>query len=46
MWPGLAALKSISYDGYMILECRIVGEDKGKALVEAASHIRDIWDQV
>jgi sugar phosphate isomerase/epimerase len=44
--PGLAALKRINYDGFMTLECRIVGEDKGKALVEAADYIRGIWDQV
>ena len=44
--PGLAALKRIGYDGFMTLECRVVGEDKGAALVESARYIRDIWDQV
>ena len=44
--PGLAALKRIGYDGFMTLECRILGEDKGKALVESARYIRDIWAQV
>ena len=44
--PGLAALKRIGYDGFMTLECRIMGEDKGKALAESARYIRDIWEQV
>jgi sugar phosphate isomerase/epimerase len=44
--PGLAALKRIGYDGFMTLECRILGEDKGKALVESAQYIRKIWDEV
>jgi len=44
--PGLAALKRIGYDGFMTLECRIRGEDKGKALVETAQYIRKIWDEV
>lgn len=44
--PGLAALKRIGYDGFMTLECRILGKDKGKALVEAARYIRRIWDEV
>lgn len=44
--PGLAALKRIGYDGFMTLECRIVGEDKGQALVEAARYIRALWDEV
>ena len=44
--PGLAALKRIGYDGFMTLECRILGADKGKALVEAARYIRRIWDEV
>jgi len=44
--PGLAALKRIGYDGFMTLECRILGEDKGKALVETAEYTREIWPQV
>jgi sugar phosphate isomerase/epimerase len=42
--PGLAALKRIGYEGWMTLECRIMGEDKGKALVESAQYIREIWN--
>jgi sugar phosphate isomerase/epimerase len=44
--PGLAALKRIGYDGFMTLECRVLGEDKGKALVKAARYVREIWDQI
>lgn len=44
--PGLAALKQIGYDGFMTLECRIMGEDKGRALVESARYIRDLWERV
>ena len=44
--PGFAALKRIGYDGWMTLECKITGEDKGKALVESARYVREIWDQV
>jgi len=44
--PGLAALKRIGYDGFMTLECRIMGEDRGAALVNAAQYIRDLWAQV
>ncbi len=44
--PGFAALKRIGYDGYMTLECRILGEDKGQALVETARYIRAIWESV
>ncbi|MEA3345984.1 MAG: hypothetical protein U9Q78_07065 [Chloroflexota bacterium] len=42
----MTALKRIGYDGFMTLECRIVEEDKGKALVETAQYIRKIWDEV
>jgi sugar phosphate isomerase/epimerase len=42
--PGLAALKRIGYDGWMTLECRVMGEDKGAALMASAEYIRDIWD--
>jgi sugar phosphate isomerase/epimerase len=44
--PGLAALKQIEYQGFMTLECRIMGADKGQALVESARYIRDLWEQV
>lgn len=44
--PGLAALKQIGYDGFMTLECRILGQDKGQALVDAARYIREIWASV
>jgi sugar phosphate isomerase/epimerase len=44
--PGLAALKRIGYDGFMSLECRILGEDRGKALTESARLIRDLWAEV
>jgi sugar phosphate isomerase/epimerase len=44
--PGLAALKRIGYDGFMTLECRIMGANKGQALVESARYIRDLWGQV
>lgn len=44
--PGLAALKRIGYDGFMTLECRIMAEDKGQALQDAAKLIREIWEEV
>jgi sugar phosphate isomerase/epimerase len=44
--PGLAALKRTGYDGYLTLECRILGADNGKALAESARLIRSIWDGV
>lgn len=44
--PGLAALKRVGYDGFMTLGNRIMGEDKGRALVEAAQPIRKIRDAV
>ena len=44
--PGLAALKRIGYDGFMTLECRILGQDKGAALIKAARHIRELWAEV
>jgi len=44
--PGFAALKRIGYDGYMTLECRMVGEDKSRALAETVRFIRDTWAQV
>lgn len=44
--PGLAALKRVGYDGFMTLGNRIMGEDKGRALVEAAQPIRKIREAV
>jgi sugar phosphate isomerase/epimerase len=44
--PGLAALKRIGYDGPMSLECRILGEDKKRALAKSAQYIQEIWDRV
>jgi sugar phosphate isomerase/epimerase len=44
--PGLAALKRMGYEGFMTLECRIMGADKGRALVESARYIHDLWEQV
>jgi sugar phosphate isomerase/epimerase len=44
--PGLAALKRIGYDGFMTMECRIMGEDKAKALQDSAQLIRRLWDEV
>jgi len=44
--PGLTALKRIGYDGYMTLECRVLGPDKGKALTESARYLRQIWEQI
>jgi sugar phosphate isomerase/epimerase len=42
----LAALKRVGYGGFMTLECRILGEDKGAALQESARLIRATWDAV
>lgn len=44
--PGLGALKRIGYDGWLTLECRIQGPDKGKALTDSARLIRGIWDEL
>jgi sugar phosphate isomerase/epimerase len=44
--PALAALKRIGYDGFMTLECRVMGADKGRALTDAAALIRRLWDEV
>lgn len=43
--PGLAALKRIGYDGWLTLECRILGPDKGRALAESAQLVRRLWDE-
>ena len=40
------ALKRIGYQGWMTLECRIMGADKGRALVESAQYVRELWEQV
>lgn len=42
----LAALKRVGYDGWLTLECRILGEDKLKALASSAELIRRLWDEV
>ncbi len=42
----LAALKRIGYDGWLTLECRILGEDRAKALAESARLIRNVWAEV
>jgi sugar phosphate isomerase/epimerase len=42
--PGLAALKKIGYNGFMTLECRIMGQNKGQALLKSAQYIRDLWE--
>ena len=44
--PGLAALKRIGYEGFMTLECRVMGEDKGQALIDSARYVREIWERV
>lgn len=44
--PGLAALKRIGYDGYMTLECKVMGADKGKALADSAALVRRLWDEL
>lgn len=44
--PGLAALKRIGYDGWLTLECRIKGPDKGEALAASARYLRKLWDEV
>jgi sugar phosphate isomerase/epimerase len=44
--PVLAALKRIGYDGWLTLECKILGEDRGRALTDTAALIRRIWDEV
>jgi sugar phosphate isomerase/epimerase len=44
--PALAALKRIGYDGFMTLECRVMGADKGRALTDAAALMRRLWDEV
>jgi sugar phosphate isomerase/epimerase len=43
--PGFAALKRIGYSGWLTLECRLRGPDKGRALVETARLIRQLWEE-
>ncbi len=42
----LAALKRVGYDGWLTLECRVVGEDRAKALADSARLIRSVWAEV
>jgi sugar phosphate isomerase/epimerase len=44
--PGLSALKRMGYDGFMTLECRVMGQDKGQALIDSARYVRESWDRV
>ncbi|MBX6772021.1 MAG: hypothetical protein IRY83_09880 [Chloroflexi bacterium] len=43
--PGFAALKRIGYGGWLTLECRLRGPDKGRALIETARLIRQLWEE-
>lgn len=38
---GFCALLDIGFDGYMIYECSISGEDKGKAIRDSLAYMRD-----
>ena len=40
--PGLAALKAVGYDGYLGVECGLLG-DPAEALAEAAANVRKSW---
>jgi sugar phosphate isomerase/epimerase len=42
----LAALKRVGYDGWLTLECKILGEDKAGALAKSAKLVRDLWAEV
>jgi len=42
----LAALKRVGYDGWLTLECKILGEDKAGGLASAAKVIRGLWAEV
>jgi sugar phosphate isomerase/epimerase len=42
----LAALKRVGYDGWLTLECKILGEDKAGALAKSAKLVRDLWAAV
>ena len=39
----LAALKRIGYDGWLTLECRILGDDRAAALARSADLVRRTW---
>lgn len=41
--PGFATLKEIGYDGYIGIECRVVG-DLASGLAESALLLRTLWD--
>jgi sugar phosphate isomerase/epimerase len=41
--PGFAALKEAGYDGYLGIECRILGP-YDEALAESAALLRELWD--
>ena len=40
--PGLAALKEVGYDGYLGVECGLIGPVEA-ALAEAAENVRHAW---
>ena len=42
----LAALKRVGYDGWLTLECRILGENKVQALADSAQLIKKLWAEV
>jgi sugar phosphate isomerase/epimerase len=42
--PGFAALKSVGYDGYLGVECGLLGDPKA-ALAEAAGNVRRAWNE-
>ena len=42
--PGFAALKEVGYDGYLGVECGLVGEVEA-ALAEAAENTRRAWEE-
>lgn len=41
--PGFAALKASGYDGYLGVECRVVGPFD-QAIAETVAHLRRLWD--
>lgn len=42
--PGFAALKAVGYDGYLGVECGLLGDPEG-ALQEAAANVRRAWEE-
>lgn len=40
-----AALKHMGYDGYLTLECKVLGADRGAALAESARYIQEVWEE-